>query len=138
MGLFQTATVMAHSRSKSARVRSARATSKTLSDADLHELARSKTGVRDFAATHALRTKSEVGVDEAVKETDKEARRQAWAPPKRQSLSSASFRFNQKPSICLPPHPNAPLQSPVSSLEDHPKVIGRTWYVFIIVTTHTA
>lgn len=113
---------MAQTRSKSARVRSARVTATTVSDADLRELARNKTSVRDFATAHSLRTKSEVGVDEAVKETGKEARRQAWAPPSTQTLSSTSSRFNHKPSFYLPPHPNASLQSPDSSLGDQTKV----------------
>lgn len=128
---------MAQSRSKSARVRSARVTGTTVSDADLRELARNKTSVRDFATTHALRTKSEVRVDEAVKETDKEARRQAWAPPSTQNLSSTSSRFNHKPSFYLPPHPNASLQSPDSSLGNQPKVRAimsssdNHWYTII-------
>jgi WD40 repeat protein len=77
-----------------------------VSNADLHELARSKTSVRDFAETHTLRAKSEVGVDQA------RSRRQAWAPPRRQSLSSSSSTFQRKPSEPLPPHPNTPLRSP--------------------------
>lgn len=129
---------MAQSRSKSARVRIARVTATTVSDADLHELARSKTSVRDFAATHAQRTKSEVKVDEAVKETGKEARRQAWAPPSTQSLSSTSSRFNRKPSFYLPPHPNASLQSPDSSLGDPSKVVMSLSDSLLFTTIHTA
>lgn len=116
----QTQTVtMAQMRSKSARVRSARPTySRTVSNAELHELARSKTSIRDFAETHTLRAKSEVGVEQALREA---SRRQAWAPPGRQSLSSSSSTFQRKPSEPLPPHPNAPLRSPRDA--DNAKVL---------------
>lgn len=113
---------MAQRRSKSARVRSARPTAKTVSDADLRELARSKTSVRDFTEVHALRAKSEVGVDEAMKEADRDARKQAWAPPMRQSLSSSSSIIHHTPSSSLPPHPNTPLPPPDTSAGEMSKV----------------
>ena len=94
------------------RVRSARATSKTLSNADLHEIARRKTSIQDFVTEHPLRAKSEVGVDQAVREAKREGRKQAWAPTARHSLSSNSATFQHTASPTLPPHPNTRLRSP--------------------------
>ena len=113
---------MAQRRGSSGRVMRGRAgsTSKTLSDADLHELARNKSSVRDFTAGHSLHTKSEVGVEEAVREADMAARKQAWAPPQRQRLRSNSSRFRHEPPLSLPPHPNTPVLLP--SLGEHPTV----------------
>ena len=111
-------------RSKSARARSACATSKTVSNADLHEMARSKTSVRDFVAEDSLRAKSEVGVEQATREAKRAGRKQAWAPSMRHSLSSSSARFQNAPSSTLPPHPDTPLRSTSSEAEDdHAKVV---------------
>ena len=88
----------------------------TVSNAELHELARSKRSVRDFVEGHALQTKSEVGVDQAKREAKRAGSKQAWAPPKRQNLSSSSARFQHKSYKPLPPHPSTPL--PSSSHED--------------------
>ena len=73
----------------------------------LEQEARSGTGVAEFVAEHAQRARSEVGVDQAVREAGRDGRRQAWAPPRRQSLSSSSARFQKEPCQTLPPHPNS-------------------------------
>ena len=105
-----------YSRSRSARAHSA-GNKKTASGADLHEMSRSKTCVAEFAAEHSLRTKSEVGVEQARREAKRDGRHQAWAPPKRHSLSSSSARFQRDPRQPLPPHPAKGVSSSESRRE---------------------
>ena len=95
-----------YSRSRSARTRST-SNQKKGSGTDLHEMSRNKTSVAEFAAEHSLRAKSEVGVEQARREAKGDGRKQAWAPPKRQSLGSNSARFQRDPLPTLPPHPSS-------------------------------
>ena len=110
-----------YSRSRSARAHSA-GSKKTASGADLHEMSRSKTCVAEFAAEHSLRTKSEVGVEQARREAKRDGRHQAWAPPKRHSLSSSSARFQRDPHQPLPPHPTSSAKGGSSSESRREKV----------------
>ena len=87
------------------RTSSGRPSSRGISGTDLREMARNEASVEEFAAQHSQRTSSEVGVEQAVREAEREGRRQAWAPPRRDSLSSSSARFQQEPQQDLPPHP---------------------------------
>ena len=95
-----------YSRSRSARTRST-GNQKKGSGTDLHEMSRNKTSVAEFAAEHSLRAKSEVGVEQARREAKGDGRKQAWAPPKRQSLISNSARSQRDPLRTLPPHPSS-------------------------------
>ncbi|CAI8056287.1 WD repeat-containing protein on Y chromosome [Geodia barretti] len=95
-----------YSRSRSARNRST-GNQKKGSGTDLHEMSRNKTSVAEFAAEHSLRAKSEVGVEQARREAKGDGRKQAWAPPKRQSLISNSARSQRDPLRTLPPHPSS-------------------------------
>ena len=119
------------SRSKSAR--SQTTSSRSISDADLHQLSRNRTSVGDFASTHKLHSKSESRVKVAVKEAGRVARKQAWAPPLRQSLSSSSSRFCREPTPSLPPHPATPLPSRGFTFPELTKV--RDCFVFSIADT---
>ena len=119
------------SRSKSARFQTS--SSRSISDADLHQLSRNRTSVGDFTSTHKLHSKSESKVEVAVKEAGKTARKQAWAPPLRQSLSSNSSRFFREPTPSLPPHPATPLPSRGFTFPELTKV--RDWFVFHTVNT---
>ena len=72
------------------------------SNKDLSELFRNKSSIGDFVVNHELKSKSELGLEEALKKTNREVRKQAWAPPQERILWSESSRLCCEPSHTIP------------------------------------